>query len=72
MNPYLLEVMLKEKRADMLREAARQRMIHEYEAAHPPVRGRLAITLGDLLICLGERLKQRYQKELKPVGSSAL
>jgi hypothetical protein len=64
MNPYLLEVMLKEKRQDMLREAERQRMINEYEAANPPVQGRLVIALGDLLIRLGERLKQRYQGKL--------
>jgi hypothetical protein len=65
MNPYVLEVILKEKRAEMLREAERQRMINEYEAANPPVRGRLAIAFGDLLIRTGKRLKKRYQSELE-------
>jgi hypothetical protein len=69
MNPYVIEVILREKRDDMLREAERQRLVAQYEAAQQPPKSRIALTVGDLLIRLGEKLKERYSAKLDlPVG----
>lgn len=75
MNPYVIEVILREKRDDMLREAERQRLIAQYEiyeAARQPPKKRLAVAVvavGDMLIRLGERLKERYASKLElPAG----
>lgn len=72
MNPYVIEVILREKRDDMLREAERQRRIAEYEAyeaARNPSKRRLAVAVGDMLIRLGERLKERNSSKLElPAG----
>jgi hypothetical protein len=76
MNPYVIEVILREKREDMLREAERQRRIAQYEpheaheVARQPAKGRLAVAVGNMLIRLGERLKERYAPQLElPAGS---
>lgn len=61
MNPYVIEVMLKEKRDAMLEEAERQRLIAQYEAGHPQKESKLAIVLADMLIRLGHKLKERYE-----------
>lgn len=66
MNPYIFEVILKEKRADMLKEAERQRLIAQYEAAQQPTESRFAVALGDILIRVGEKLKRRYAGKLEP------
>lgn len=60
MNPQIIELMLKEKREDMLREAERQRLIALYEKGQPQINSKIAIVVGDILIRLGERLKNRY------------
>jgi hypothetical protein len=69
MNPYIIVVILREKRDDMLREAERQRLVAQYEAAQQPPKGRIALAVGDLLIRLGEKLKERYSSKLElPAG----
>ena len=69
MNPYVVEVMIREKREDMLREAARLRLIAEYEAGRRARKGRIWCAVGELLIRLGERLKNRYEQKVElPVG----
>lgn len=60
MNPYMIELMIREKREDMLREAERQRLVAQYEAGRVRAKTRFALALGDVLISLGERLKSRY------------
>jgi hypothetical protein len=54
MNPLLLEVMLKEKRRDMLEEAKRQRLVAIYNKDNPGRRARFQLALGDFLIQLGK------------------
>lgn len=63
MNHQIIELMLREKREDLLREAERQRAIAEYEAGIPRKPNRLAVALGNRLIKLGEGLKRRYAQE---------
>lgn len=60
MNPVIMEMIIKEKRDDMLAEAERLQLVALYEANTPPRKARILITLGDLLIHTGEKLKQRY------------
>ncbi|MEE4241209.1 MAG: hypothetical protein V2I36_07070 [Desulfopila sp.] len=60
MNPYIMEVLLRERKGELLREAKRCRLIAEYKTANPSGMARLLATLGDLLIRLGEKLKKRY------------
>lgn len=64
MNPLVIEMMLREKREDMLREAERQRMLAEIEMGQQRLTGKLTVLLGDVLIRLGERMKRRYEQEL--------
>lgn len=73
MNPYVIEVILREKRDDMLREAERQRLIAQYDAAReadrPSSRSRLAVAIGTMLIRLGQRLKEGSPSKLElPAG----
>ncbi len=65
MNPLLLEVMLKEKRRDLLQEADRQRLVAIYNANNPGLRARVELALGDFLIRLGEKIKRRYARPLE-------
>ena len=64
MNPLVIEMMLREKREDMLREAERQRMLAEYERGQQRLMKKMVILIGDVLIRLGERMKRRYEQEL--------
>lgn len=63
MNPYIIEIIIRERQQELCREAERQRMVAEWEAANPQEKGRLAIALGNLLIRLGNNLKARYESE---------
>lgn len=60
MNHQIIDMMLREKREDLLREAERQRRIAEYEKNHDTAVNRIGVATGDLLIRLGEKLKARY------------
>lgn len=60
MNPIIIEMIIKEKRDDMIREAERLQLVALYEASNPPRKARILISLGNLLIRTGEKLKQRY------------
>jgi hypothetical protein len=60
MNPIIMEMMIKEKRRDMLQEAERLRLVALYETDNPPKKERIIIALSDLLIRTGEKLKQRH------------
>jgi hypothetical protein len=66
MNPLIIELMVKERSAEIRREVQRRHLIAQYHAhrsaiaGRPRIRGRLWIALGDLLIRFGERLKSRY------------
>jgi len=64
MNPLLLEIMLKEKRRDLLEEADRQRLVAIYNDNNPNWRARFQIALGDVLIRLGEKIKRRNIRPL--------
>ena len=65
MNPYVIELMIREKREDMLREAERLRLIAEYEAGRKNRNGRVWYAVGELLIRLGERLQNRYGQDVE-------
>ncbi len=60
MNPYLIEILLKERRREMLEEASRQRLIKFYNDRHEKRVGKLLLALANLLINIGEKLKHRY------------
>jgi hypothetical protein len=70
MNPLFLDVMLKEKRRDLLQEADRQRLVAIYNANNPGLRARFELALGNLLIRLGKRIKRRYALPLEPYSMS--
>lgn len=61
MNPYYMEMMIKEKRRETATEAQRQRLVAIYEAQNPGAADRLLLALGNTLIRLGEHLKRRCQ-----------
>jgi hypothetical protein len=64
MNPLLLDTMLKEKRRELLEEAARQRLVTIYNADNPGWWARSQLVLGDFLIRQGEKIKARYSRPL--------
>ncbi|MGB3211700.1 MAG: hypothetical protein WBB19_13435 [Desulforhopalus sp.] len=64
MNPLIYEVMIEEKRRDMLKEAARQQIITIYNAKNPSRQARMLLALGNFLIRLGERVKRRSTRSL--------
>lgn len=64
MNPLFLELQLKEKHREMLKEAELQRLLAAYNALNPGWRERMQVTLGDFLIRLGKKIKHRYTHQL--------
>lgn len=60
MNPYMIDLILKEKREEMLRVSSRLQLLAEHEAGRTKKNGSVGLALGELLIRLGERLKNRY------------
>ena len=62
MNPYLLEMELKERRRQMLEESERRHLLALFAAQrHQKNRDRLMLAVADLLIALGETLRRRHQ-----------
>jgi len=66
MNPYIYEKMLEEKRDQMLREAARTRLIRQSHVNHPPLRITLVLWLAKILIRIGEKMRSKYADCLQP------
>jgi hypothetical protein len=64
MNPQIFEVIIKEKRQDMLQEAERQQLLAIYNANNPGWRARMQLGFGNFLIRLGEKVKRRYTQPL--------
>lgn len=64
MNPYLLEMEIKERRRTMLEEAERQRLVGIYNAHVRRRTDKLALILADLLIRSGESLRRRHGQPL--------
>jgi hypothetical protein len=60
MNPYLMEVMLKERKREMLIEAERLQLLAAYKAGRKTRHSRVLSALGEILIALGEKLTRRY------------
>jgi hypothetical protein len=65
MNDFSVEMMLREKREDMLREAKRLRMINDYEKSIQRNRGAMGLFVAELLIHWGEGLRKRYERKLE-------
>lgn len=64
MNPYLLEVELKERQREMLEEAKRQQLLRYYQAQPSKKPGdQLLLAIADLLIAVGETLKRRHTQQ---------
>lgn len=59
MNPYYIEIMLEERKREMVAEARRIQMLAAYEADRPTPMERLLKALGKTLINMGEKLVQR-------------
>lgn len=69
MDPYMIDLVLKEKREAMLQDAARLRQLAEYESSRRKTESRLGLAVGEILIRLGERLKNRYEPKVEaPAG----
>jgi hypothetical protein len=64
MNPLLLEIILKEKRRELLEEAERQRLVALHNDDNPGRRARLQLALGEFLIRQGEKIKRRSRRRL--------
>lgn len=65
MNHLQYDVMLQEKRQDLLDEAARLRLVAEFERhQHRPRQRKLRVYAGELLIRLGQWLKGCQGPEL--------
>lgn len=61
MNPYLLEVELRQRRQEMVEEARRLRLVALYNAQNSHRNSnRLILAIADMLITLGETLKKRH------------
>jgi len=60
MNPYLLEMEVKERRRAMLEEAKRRRLVALYNADNRGRTDRLILALAEWLIRSGERLRRRH------------
>lgn len=60
MNPYILEVIVQEKRREMLEEANRRQLLRAYRATRPNRLAGTLAALGEKLIFWGEKLKYRY------------
>lgn len=65
MNPYVMEVLLQERRREMLAEAERSRLIAEYNSNRPTLREKVLKKLGEWLIILGEKLTHRYDHKIQ-------
>ena len=70
MHPIVLEMMMKERHQDMLREAKRRRLVAEYDSQFPSVWEAVLTTFANGLIVSGQWLKRRYgcscQSEVQP------
>ena len=60
MNPYVIEILLQEKRREMAAEAGRLRMISEYSRNRPTMSEKMQKRLGEWLITLGKKLAHRH------------
>jgi hypothetical protein len=61
MNPYLLEMELRQRRREMIEEARRLRLVALYNAQNNQRNSnRLMLAIADVLINLGETLKRRH------------
>ncbi len=70
MNPIITEMMLRERREDMLKEAEQIRLVALYEANNPTKKAKILIALGDFLIQTGEKIKQRYSPKVALAADS--
>ncbi|MFQ5857180.1 MAG: hypothetical protein ACE5LU_16340 [Anaerolineae bacterium] len=60
-NPFLAQQLGEQYVKDMLREAAKARLIREAKAGRPGRLARGVAGIGRLLIAAGERLQRRYE-----------
>lgn len=65
MNPYEMEVLLQEKRREMLAEAERLRLVAEYDGNRPNMSEKVLKKLGEWLIAIGEKLTHRYDHKFE-------
>jgi len=68
MNPFIVEMTVKERRREMLEESERLRLVALYNANNTEPKGRIAIALGNFLIRTGQKLKLRYEQEIETTG----
>ena len=60
MNPYIIEIMIKERQREAIEESRRLRLIAEYEANRQTTKAKFLVALGENLIRIGEELRNRY------------
>ena len=65
MNPYIMEVLLKERHREMLAEAERLRLIAEYEGTRMGVKEKVVKRIGEWFIIIGEKLTHRYDHKFE-------
>ncbi len=65
MNHYVMEVLLQERRREMLAEAERLRLIAEYEGTRMGVKEKVVKKIGEWFIIIGEKLTHRYDNKIE-------
>lgn len=60
MNPYIIELIIKERQREAVAEAKKLRLIAEYEANRQTTKAKIFVALGEKLIRIGEELRNRY------------
>lgn len=60
MNPYITEVMLRERHKEMVQEAERLRLVAAYENHTQTKKAQILAALGEKLVWAGKKLQQRY------------
>ncbi len=64
-NNYLISELVRQHQKNLLEEARLERLLSESRASRPRLRDRLLLKSGNILIFLGERLKEKYELRIE-------
>lgn len=65
MNPYIMEMIAKERQREIEEEAQRLHLLAMHRAGRPSAKERILLGLGELLITAGAKLTDRYGRHLR-------
>ena len=60
-NVTLIELTVRERHAKLLEEAKNERLIRKLNLNRTPLKERITVGAGNLLISMGGKLKRRYE-----------